>query len=121
MELKFRENGEFRILAIADAQDTDNPQKETTDIIRYSIEKTSPDLIILLGDNIAGDFEGVTPKRTKAAVKALLEPISEKDIPFALVFGNHDHEGLVHKCGFEEKRQKNSYLRSFRKTRFALP
>lgn len=49
MELKFRENGEFSILAIADAQDTDNPQKETTDIIRYSIEKTSPDLIILLG------------------------------------------------------------------------
>ena len=85
MELKFRENGEFSILAIADAQDTDNPQKETTDIIRYSIEKTSPDLIILLGDNIAGYFEGVTPKRTKAAVKALLEPISEKDIPFALL------------------------------------
>lgn len=120
MELKFRENGEFSILAIADAQDTDNPQKETTDIIRYSIEKTSPNLIILLGDNIAGDFEGVTPKRTKAAVKALLEPISEKDIPFALVFGNHDHEGLVHRCGFEEKEAKEFILEEFQKNPLCL-
>ena len=120
MELKFRENGTFKILILADAQDTDNPQKETTDIIRYSIEKTSPDLIILLGDNIAGDFEGVTPKRTKAAVKALLEPISEKDIPFALVFGNHDHEGLTHKCGFEEKEAKLFLLEEFQKSPLCL-
>lgn len=120
MELKFRDNGEFRILAIADAQDTDKPQKETTDIIRYSIERTSPDLIILLGDNIAGNFDGVTPKRTKAAVKALLEPICEKEIPFALVFGNHDHEGLMHKCGFEEKEAKEFILEEFQKSHLCL-
>lgn len=116
MELKFRENGEFRILVIADAQDTDTPQTETTDIIRYSIERTSPDLIILLGDNIAGDFDGVTPKRTKAAVKALVDTIGEKEIPFALVFGNHDHEGLVYRCGFEEKEAKEFILEEFLKS-----
>ena len=61
MELKFRENGTFKILILADTQDTDAPQKETTDIINYSIERVTPDLIVLLGDNTAGDFEGVTP------------------------------------------------------------
>lgn len=116
MELKFKENGEFRILVIADAQDTDTPQTETTDIIRYSIERTSPDLIILLGDNIAGDFDGVTPKRTKAAIKALIDTIGEKEIPFALVFGNHDHEGLVYRCGFEEKEAKEFILEEFLKS-----
>lgn len=115
MELKFKENGEFKILIISDAQDTDNPQKETTDIIKYSIERTEPDLIILLGDNIAGDFDGVTPKRTKAAVKMVMEPICEKEIPFALVFGNHDHEGLVYKCGFEEKEAKEFIIEEFMK------
>ena len=115
MELRFRENGEFKILIIADAQDTDNPQKETTDIIKYSIEKTKPDLIILLGDNIAGDFDGVTPKRTKAAIRAAADSISEKEIPFALVFGNHDHEGLTHKCGFEEKEAKEFIIEEFMK------
>lgn len=115
MELRFRENGEFKILIIADAQDTDNPQKETTDIIKYSIEKTKPDLIILLGDNIAGDFDGVTPKRTKAAIRAAADSISEKEIPFALVFGNHDHEGLMHKCGFEEKEAKEFIIEEFMK------
>lgn len=120
MELKFRENGTFKILILADAQDTDAPQKETTDIINYSIERVTPDLIVLLGDNTAGDFEGVTPKRTKEAVRKLLFPIEEKEIPFALVFGNHDHEGLTHKCGFEEKEAKLFLLEEFQKSPLCL-
>lgn len=115
MQLRFKENGEFKILIISDAQDTDTPQKETTDIIRYSIESAAPDLIVLLGDNIAGDFDGVTPKRTKAAIKKVLEPICDKNIPFALVFGNHDHEGLAYKCGFEEKEAKEFIIEEFMK------
>lgn len=115
MELKFRENGQFRLLIIADAQDTDTPQRETTDIIRNSIKKSEPDLVILLGDNIAGDFDGVTPEKTKKAVQKVLEPICEKQIPFALVFGNHDHEGLKNKCGFSEKEAKEFILEEFMK------
>lgn len=120
MKLRFRENGEFRILIIADAQDTDSPQKETSDIIRYSIGIAAPDLIVFLGDNIAGDFDGVTPKKTKSAVKKLLEPVCEEEIPFALVFGNHDHEGLTHKCGFEEKEAKEFIIEEFMKSPLCL-
>lgn len=111
--LKFNENGQFKILIIADAQDTDYPQKETQDIIRNSLKTAKPDLVIFLGDNIAGDFDGVTPKRTKDAVAKLLEPICEQDIPFALVFGNHDHEGLMNKCGFTEMQAKEFILEEF--------
>lgn len=120
MELRFNKNGEFKILLIADAQDTDEPQKETTDIIKYAIERTAPDLIVLLGDNTAGNFDGVTPARTQKAVHKLLEPICEKNIPFALVFGNHDHEGLMHKCGFTEKQAKEFILEEFRKCPLCL-
>ena len=113
MELKFRKNGKLKLLIIADAQDTDTPQRETTDIIRNSIRTSSPDLIILLGDNIAGNFDGVTPEKTKEAVKKVLEPICEKKLPFALVFGNHDHEGLKNRCGFGEKEAKEFILEEF--------
>ncbi|MDE5965115.1 MAG: hypothetical protein K2G65_06880 [Eubacterium sp.] len=39
MELKFNENGEFKILAIADTQDTDQPQKEMLDILNNTLDE----------------------------------------------------------------------------------
>lgn len=112
MELKFK-NGKFKILVIADAQDTDTPQPETRDIIRNSIERSKPDLVVFLGDNIAGEFKGETPKRTKEAIAVLLRFVNEEKIPFALVFGNHDHEGLQNKQKYSEKDAKEFIMNEF--------
>ena len=120
MELRFNKNGEFRILIIADAQDTDKPQKETADIIKFALKRARPELVVLLGDNTAGDFDGVTPERTQSAVKKLLEPIQKENIPFALVFGNHDHEGLALRCGFTERGAKEFILGEFMKSPLCL-
>ncbi|MCD7722836.1 MAG: metallophosphoesterase [Clostridiales bacterium] len=95
MKLQFNENKEFKILAVADLQDTDKPQRESTDMLNNAVEKTAPDLIVFLGDNIAGDFPGVDKEKTRTALKAAFGSINERGIPFALVFGNHDHEGLA--------------------------
>lgn len=63
--LKFN-NGKFKILILSDLQDTDEPQQETVDMITSAITKTEPDLIVLLGDNIAGWWKGVDKaKQTK--------------------------------------------------------
>ena len=51
--LQFK-NGKFKILILSDIQDTDTPQKETTDLINAAIDATQPDFIALTGDNIAG-------------------------------------------------------------------
>lgn len=94
MNLKFGEDGKFKILAIADPQDTDTPQKETIEIIENMLETSDPDLVVFLGDNIAGWWKGVDKEQTEKAIEKIMVPLQEKNVPFALVFGNHDHEGL---------------------------
>lgn len=95
MELKFNSDGKFKILAIADAQDTDTPQKETIDMLTNALDETKPDLVVFLGDNIAGWWKGVDEAKTEKAIDNIIKPVDERKIPFAIVFGNHDHEGLT--------------------------
>lgn len=95
MTLKFNSNGRFTILAIADPQDTDKPQKETIDIINNALDKSQPDLVVFLGDNIAGWWNGVNKEKTEKAIDNIIQPVDSRGIPFAIVFGNHDHEGLT--------------------------
>ena len=59
MELKFDTNGEFKILLLADTQDTDEPQKEMLEIINNTLDSENPDLVIFLGDNTCS-FAGAT-------------------------------------------------------------
>lgn len=95
MELKFNSDGKFKILAIADAQDTDTPQKETIDMLTNALDETKPDLVVFLGDNIAGWWKGVDKAKTEQAIDNIIKPVDERGVPFAIVFGNHDHEGLT--------------------------
>lgn len=111
--LQFR-NGKFKILILSDLQDTNEPQQETTDMITSAIGKTEPDLIVLLGDNIAGWWKGVDKTQTDEAIDRVAEPIEASGIPFALVFGNHDHEGLAsEENGYEEEAAKEYILHRF--------
>lgn len=93
MELKFDTNGEFKILLLADTQDTDEPQKEMLEIINNTLDSENPDLVIFLGDNTCS-FAGATKEKTATAIRKIIEPVAEKNVPFAMVYGNHDHEGL---------------------------
>lgn len=111
--LQFR-NGKFKILILSDLQDTNEPQQETTDMITSAIGKTEPDLIVLLGDNIAGWWKGVDKTQTDEAIDSVAESIEASGIPFALVFGNHDHEGLAsEENGYEEEAAKEYILHRF--------
>lgn len=94
MKLKFNSDGKFKILVIADAQDTDTPQKETIDMLTNALDETNPDLVVFLGDNIAGWWKGVDKAKTETAIDNIIKPVDERGVPFAIVFGNHDHEGL---------------------------
>lgn len=108
------QNGKFKILILSDLQDTNEPQQETTDMITAAITKTEPDLIVLLGDNIAGWWKGVDKTQTDGAIAKVAEPIENSGIPFALVFGNHDHEGLAsEENGYEEEAAKEYILHRF--------
>ncbi len=96
MKLQFK-NGKFKILVIADLQDTNTPQKESIDMLTGALDLTRPNLVVFLGDNIAGDFRGVNKEKVKEALRCAFTPTDERQIPFAFVFGNHDCEGLTNK------------------------
>lgn len=119
-QLQFRD-GKFKILVLSDLQDTHTPQKETTALMHAAIDRANPDLIILLGDNTAGWWKGVDKAQTEAAVDAVAKPIDERGIPFALVFGNHDHEGLCDENnGMTEEEAKEWILACFQKYKTCL-
>lgn len=92
--LQFDENGEFKILQIADMQDGWPMKSITKKLIRKAVETENPDLIVLSGDNInssAGESAVMAP----LAIAEFMNIFEEYAIPVAAVFGNHDAEGNV--------------------------
>lgn len=116
-ELKFREDGTFRILQITDTQDDDHPAYDMIEFLRLSIKESDPDLIIFTGDlvedNRIGEIgtddeplsEGVvvkndqnkTTEKLEKAADIVLSILQESGIPFALAQGNNDHN-----CGITD-------------------
>ena len=97
--MQFDKNGNFRILIIADPQDTLNPRQETIDLMNAALDEAKPDLVVFTGDNIHGpDWKLKKSKsRTSKAIKQIMEPVVSRNIPYCIVFGNHDDEGGVSK------------------------
>lgn len=98
-DLKFDGNGNFRILIIADPQDTLNPRQEAIDLMNAALDETKPDLVVFTGDNIHGpDWKIVRSKRrTAKAIQQIMEPVVSRNLPYCVVFGNHDDEGKISK------------------------
>ena len=96
-QLRFDENGEFRILIVADTQDIDRPQKATIALLEAELDAAQPDLVVFLGDQIHGPSTGKSVEKTEKALDAILHPVVERGLQFAVVFGNHDDEGGVSK------------------------
>lgn len=90
-ELKFDVNGKFKILMMSDIQETLDYDTRTLDSMDKLIEQTKPNLIILGGDNCDGTILK-TAKELKEYLKIFTSPIEKRKIPWAHVFGNHDHD-----------------------------
>lgn len=103
--LRFNSNGKFRILHLTDIHEVDpamdddeNPEipkrksEETINVIRKCVELAKPDLVVFGGDNISGFWEEFTYEYMRSTIKKIIAPIAEKNIPLAIVFGNHDAE-----------------------------
>lgn len=94
--LQFDENGEFRILIVADTQDTATPQEATLRLLNAELDAADADLVVFTGDQVHGPSVR-TEAAMEKALDAILAPVAERGIPFAAVFGNHDDEGGVSK------------------------
>ena len=91
--LRYRKNGEFRILVVTDTQDIDKPQEATLAMLDAELDAADADLVLLLGDQIHGPAIGHDEEKTRTALAAILDIIAQHHMPFAAVFGNHDGAG----------------------------
>lgn len=92
--LKFNEDGQFTILQFADIQDGYPLMTITKKLIKDTLNKVQPDLVVLTGDNISGGST-TTKVITRAAISEFMNIFEKAGVPVAAVFGNHDDESAL--------------------------
>ena len=106
-QLKFK-NGKFKIMQIADIQENYQLNPDTIKLITLALDKEKPDLVVLTGDQIQG-YSGCylkdAERKVKHVIDQFLAPIKERNIPFAVTFGNHDDD-----CKCSKQIQMQHYL-----------
>lgn len=109
--LNITHNNDIKILQITDMQVIDATQRRTpdrlteTEILKWSpenndtnvynhitylVDKTTPDLIIITGDMVYGEFDD--SGRVFAEITQFMDSF---ETPWAVVFGNHDNESYM--------------------------
>ncbi|KAI3411513.1 uncharacterized protein J3R85_017882 [Psidium guajava] len=110
-QLRFRENGEFKILQVADMHYADGktttcedvfPSQmascsdlNTTAFVHRMIQAEKPDLVVFTGDNIFG-FDATDAAKS---LEYAFSPAMSSSIPWAAVLGNHDQESTLSREG----------------------
>lgn len=78
---------DFKILVFADTQLWTNPKdnKVCYEQMRELVEKTQPDMLATVGDNVSG-------ATSRFLLKNFIEVMDSFALPWTVVFGNHDNE-----------------------------
>ena len=108
-KLKFSSDGTFRIMQIADFQDTDTTNADSLAFLDKALQKYKPDLVVFSGDQIRDGISGATVERLKTALYNQLKPLEDKGIPFIFTFGNHDRDYI----SIFPMEEQAAYYRSF--------
>ncbi|MCJ1409132.1 hypothetical protein MMC19_003210 [Ptychographa xylographoides] len=106
---RVRKDGKFKILQVSDlhlstglgaCRDPEPPtpgggicdaDPRTLEFIGSVLDSEQPDLVILSGDQVNGE----TAPDAQTAVFKFAELFVRRNIPYALIFGNHDDEGSL--------------------------
>ena len=92
--LQFNADGKFTILQISDTQDIFIPRPATISAIEAALDQVKPDLVVFTGDNIYAP-NCPTEFLLEIAIDAVVAPVAQRNIPFTIIFGNHDSEGPI--------------------------
>lgn len=93
-KLKFREDGTFRVIMMSDLQESGKYDPRSLRSVEALLDEGKPDLVILGGDNCDG-HEIKNEKDLKDFLDVFTKPLIERKIPWAHVYGNHDHDARV--------------------------
>ncbi len=89
--LRFNKDGKLKIMQIADTQDVDIPREAMIKFMEKALGAEKPDLVVFTGDQLAGG-KIETAEGVYAGIKAILQPVVDRNIPFTVTFGNHDSD-----------------------------
>ncbi len=95
--LKFNAQGKFKIVQFTDVHYIYGDARAAVALERIDevLEAERPDLVVFTGDVIYG-------KPAEESLRAVLSRVSDRKIPFAVTFGNHDDEqGLSREALFD--------------------
>lgn len=102
--IKFNSDHKLKIMQITDIQEIPKISPDTLNLLNSALDREKPDLVVLTGDQIKG--YGITYKNKNSVavtIKAIMEPITSRGIPFAVTFGNHDRQvGISNKEQMEK-------------------
>ena len=93
VDLKFGNDGIFKIVQFSDIQDGPDTDHRTIDLMNKILDFEEPELVVLTGDNIDGRCNSIIG--IKKAISNIAKPMESRQIPWAIVFGNHDEENNV--------------------------
>lgn len=85
----------------------ENDEKNIYSHIRYLVERSNPDLIIITGDMIYGEFDD-----SGESLKRFVNFMDTIEIPWAVTFGNHDNEsakGIDWQCEIIENAEYSMF------------
>ena len=104
--IRIPKDKDFRILQLTDLHLgfgflSKSKDKLALDAVRKLIEKSKPDLIVLTGDSIFPFWPRAGTMNNRKQAKKLMAFLDGFEIPYTLVFGNHDCE-LGSTCNKEE-------------------
>ncbi len=85
--LKYKADGKFKIVQLTDIHYKfgKSGSKRALECINNVLDSEQPDFVILTGDLVYGN-------KVEDAIKEMTEPIISRNIPFGIIFGNHDHQ-----------------------------
>jgi predicted MPP superfamily phosphohydrolase len=90
-DLRFNENGNFRILQLTDIQSIDDGMTEDTRCMLSSlIDESKPDFIVLTGDNISSEYFVSKKQLLLEKYTEMADFLTSKKIYWTSTFGNHD-------------------------------
>lgn len=90
VKIQFNPDGKLKIVQFNDAQDDENIDRRTVQLMEAVLDKEKPDFVVLNGDNITGGCD--TPAEMKQAINNIAQPMEKRGIKWAITFGNHDED-----------------------------
>jgi hypothetical protein len=90
-DLRYGADGKFRILVFTDTHQHGTDYPEMITFMGEALDYAKPDLVVFDGDNVAGSA-CENAETELAAIAKILGPVTERGLPFAFVYGNHDQE-----------------------------